>query len=128
MVRKTLLILLTSIHLLGNTELSEFFKIEQLFSHFRQHRQNNPGIDFISFISMHYLKGDDGTNTDNREDEKLPCHNCNQEHSFSHSFSFTLSTPELEPTPAMMRSEFVSRPEEGFYSEFVRMILQPPKA
>ncbi|HEX4875210.1 MAG TPA: hypothetical protein VFV31_00965 [Chitinophagaceae bacterium] len=127
-MRKILLILLTSIHLLGNTELSELFKIQQLFVHYKEHRQNNPGIRFISFLSMHYLKGDDGTNTDNGEDEKLPCHDCKQEHSFSHSFSFTLSTPELEHSPALRRSEFDCRPEEGFSSDFVRMILQPPRA
>jgi hypothetical protein len=71
-MRKSLIILLAGIHLLGNTEVGQVMKWPGMFRHYFQHNQLNPGISFFEFIAMHYA-GDDGTNADNDIDNKLPC-------------------------------------------------------
>lgn len=73
-MRKKLAILLISIHLVGNTEAGQAFKIPKLLDHFSRHQQQNPSLDFIQFFLMHY-GGDDGISTDNDQDQQLPCHN-----------------------------------------------------
>lgn len=73
-MRKILLIILTNIHLLGNTEISQVFKIPNLVDHYFEHCRINPEMSFFQFLAMHY-GGDDGTDADNDKDNALPCHN-----------------------------------------------------
>jgi hypothetical protein len=73
-MRKKLAILLISLHLLGNTEAGQVFKIPQLLEHYSQHKKDNQSLGFIDFFVMHY-GGDDGTDADNDQDQQLPCHN-----------------------------------------------------
>jgi hypothetical protein len=127
-VRNLLLIFLASVHLLGNTELGELLKLNQLIGHYYRHLKENAGISFISFISMHYITGDDGTNTDNEEDQKLPCHNLHQDHSFSGSFTFSFNPVEIEPPFTFNSTDYSKEVRNGFSSEHVLLFLQPPKA
>lgn len=76
-MRKKLAILLISLHLLGNTEAGQVFKLPQLFTHYAEHKQLNHSLGFIEFLFMHY-GGDDGTDADNDQDQQLPCHNFHQ--------------------------------------------------
>lgn len=73
-MRKNLAILLISFHLVGNTEVGQVFKLPRLLDHFKKHHQQNPSVSFIDFIIMHYA-GDDGTSSDDDQDQQLPCHN-----------------------------------------------------
>ncbi len=73
-MRKKLAILLISLHLLGNTEAGQLFKLPQLIEHYAQHKQDNQSLGFIDFFIMHY-GGDDGTHADDDQDQQLPCHN-----------------------------------------------------
>ncbi|HPH31164.1 MAG TPA: hypothetical protein PLB49_04910 [Chitinophagaceae bacterium] len=73
-MRKKLAILLISLHLFGNTEAGQVFKLPQLFTHYTEHKQLDHSLGFIEFLLMHY-GGDDGTDTDNDQDQQLPCHN-----------------------------------------------------
>lgn len=52
-MRKTLAILLISVHLFGNTEAGQLLKFPQLLQHFFQHHQIDPSISFFQFIAMH---------------------------------------------------------------------------
>ena len=76
-MRKKLAILLISLHLFGNTEAGQVFKLPQLIKHFAQHRQQDASMRFFDFLFMHY-GGDDGTDADNDQDQQLPCHNIHQ--------------------------------------------------
>ncbi len=76
-MRKKLTILLISLHLLGNTEAGQLFKIPLLLEHYSQHKKVNQSLGFIDFFVMHY-GGDDGTDADNDQDQQLPCHNIHQ--------------------------------------------------
>ena len=73
-MRKKLAIFLISLHLLGNTEAGQVFKMPHLLKHYAQHRKTNHALGFIDFFVMHY-GGDDGTSKDNDQDQQLPCHN-----------------------------------------------------
>jgi hypothetical protein len=73
-MRKKLAILLISLHLLGNTEAGQVFKLPQLLEHFAKHKKENQSLGFIDFFVMHY-GGDDGTTADDDQDQQLPCHN-----------------------------------------------------
>ena len=88
-MRKKLAILLISIHLVGNTEAGQAFKIPKLFDHFSRHHQQNPSLSFIQFFIMHY-GGDDGIASDNDQDQELPCHN------LQHNTTIVVYSPMLK--------------------------------
>jgi len=126
-MRKILIIGLISVHLFGDTELSQLFKIPHLISHFFQHHRQNPSITFFEFLSMHY-GGDDGTKSDDFEDNKLPCHNVNS-HCLSVSYTAFLKLPVLSgELDAYDKKEYGSRLHTGNPSEHVLILLQPPKS
>lgn len=74
MLRKLPVIFLLAVHLVGNTELGQLLKLPRLVTHFYQHQQLDPSVNFIEFVVMHYA-GDDGTRADDAADQQLPCHN-----------------------------------------------------
>lgn len=51
--------------------LNELVKIPILFSHFLEHKDRDPSIDFISFLSIHYW-GEDIDDDDTDRDNQLP--------------------------------------------------------
>lgn len=70
-MRKVLVILLISLHLLGNTELSQLFKLPELIQHYQKTAMQDKSINFFDFVAMHYC-GNDGDPFDDTEDGKLP--------------------------------------------------------
>lgn len=124
-MRKILVIALITVHLFGNTELNQLFKIPNLITHYFQHHRQDPSVSFYKFLEMHY-GGDDGTKADDSEDSKLPCH------SFCHSFSISF-TPLLknalqdEGITADKNKEYSNHLDNGNPSEHVLLILQPPR-
>ncbi len=73
-MRQLLLISFISIHLLGNTEISQVFKLPNLIDHYFEHHRIDRSLNFFEFLAMHY-GGNDGTDADNDKDSQLPCHN-----------------------------------------------------
>lgn len=124
-MRKILIIALITVHLFGNTELSQLFKIPSLIAHYFQHHRQDPAISFLKFLEMHY-GGDDGTKADDSEDSKLPCHSfC---HSFSISFTSLLKNSlQDEGIIQDQTKEYGNRLDNGNPSEHVLLILQPPR-
>lgn len=124
-MRKILAIALITIHLFGNTELNQLFKIPSLITHYFQHHRQDPDIGFLKFLEMHY-GGDDGTTADDEQDSKLPGHNfC---HSLSVFFTPLLRNP-LQDEEMIPNSNKVygSRLNNGNPSKHVLIILQPPR-
>jgi hypothetical protein len=124
-MRKNLAIVLVSIHLVGNTELGQLFKLPQLLSHFFQHQRLNPDLNFFEFIAMHYA-GDDGTKADDDFDKQLPCHNTN------HNTISVVYSPMVKELPSAdfnywPDKEYNGRLHAGTSSKHVLLILQPPK-
>lgn len=114
------------IHLTGNTEVGQIFRIPELISHYLQHHRQNSDISFFTFIAMHY-GGDDGTTADDEYDGKLPCHNLR---SNTLSLLFSPMIKELAPQQQVsgFRPEFTSRTVRGISSQHVSRIFQPPRA
>jgi hypothetical protein len=122
---KKLAIFLISIHLAGNTELGQLFKLPQLVNHFFQHQRLNPNLGFFQFIAMHYA-GDDGTKADDDWDKQLPCH------SKDHNTTTITYSPMVKEMPATTQiftkdNEYSDRLQTGTSSKHVLLILQPPR-
>jgi hypothetical protein len=125
LMRKTLIIWFVSIHLLGNTELPQLFKLPNLISHYFEHSRLNPDLSFGEFLVMHY-GGDDGTSADDDTDNKLPCHNSN-----TNTITITYS-PMVNDLPSFSFSswntrEYNSRLQSGISSKNTKPIFQPPR-
>lgn len=124
-MRNSLLILLITVHLAGNTEIGQLFRLPHLISHFFQHHRQDQSIDFFEFIAMHY-GGDDGTAADDDIDSQLPYHNVNQStiaHIFSPMVSEIPASGLTIPVPAERNDRLVA----GIASEHVLRVLQPPR-
>ena len=100
-MRRFFLISLISIHILGNTEVSQLLKLPNLFAHYLEHHRINPGISFSQFLTMHY-GGDDGTDADNDRDNQLPCHD------FHHATINTICY-QLQETPVVSNLRLPAR-------------------
>lgn len=125
-MRKNLAIILLGIHLIGNTELGQLFKLPRLIHHFFQHQHLNPHLGFFEFIAMHYA-GDDGTKADDDFDKQLPCHNTDHS-TISIAYSpMTKETTVVEKS-FFVQNEYCDRLKQGISSKHVLLILQPPKA
>jgi hypothetical protein len=125
LMRKNFIIFFVIIHLLGNTELGQLLRIPQLISHYLQHHSQNPGIDFLGFITMHYF-GDDGTTADDNLDKQLPCHNIN------HSSIAVVYSPMVKDASPIRKCFFVENEfyeclQVSIFSKHVSLILQPPR-
>lgn len=125
-MRKLPVYFLLALHLLGNTEFAQFFRLPTLLKHYQQHCQKDSSLDFLQFIAMHY-GGDDGDPTDNAEDDQLPCHNRFSTHSYHHTFfSFTplLSVPGVAELPVAVS---VPLTDSRLLAGYDPLFLQPPR-
>ena len=125
-MRKTLAILLISVHLAGNTEVGQLFKLPQLVHHFFRHHRLDPSISFFEFLAMHYA-GDDGTTADDDYDSQLPCHNTNH-NTIAVTYSPMVKDIFPDEFPFLEIPEFNNTLQEGITSEHVLLILQPPRS
>lgn len=124
-MRKKLAILLISLHLAGNTEAGQLFKLSFLIQHFHQHQEKKGSLDFFSFIVMHYM-GDDGTTADDDQDQQLPCHNLRQ-HTMHIAFSPMITTVTVtDIIPAGSRN-YISHFSGGMPDVPLPVVIQPPR-
>ncbi|WP_442787765.1 hypothetical protein [Flavobacterium suncheonense] len=56
MMKKSVVIALLSLYLLGTTPLGELLKFPVLIEHFTEHKKNNPKMNFWDFLCLHYSK------------------------------------------------------------------------
>lgn len=124
-MRKSLAILMMAIHLTGNTEVGQLLKFPQLLTHFFQHHQLDPSINFFEFIAMHY-GGDDGTTADDEIDSQLPCHNVNH-NTIAVAYSPMVKEIQLDGIYSYHCKEYNSLLNTGITSAHVLLILQPPR-
>lgn len=70
-MKSALVILLTSLYLLGATEAYQLLKVPYLFEHYKEHKQFDKGLSFSKFINMHYVQVQTYDN-DYQQDMQLP--------------------------------------------------------
>ncbi|MBL0305934.1 MAG: hypothetical protein IPQ25_07815 [Chitinophagaceae bacterium] len=124
-MRKTLAILLISVHLVGNTEAGQLFKLPQLLQHFFQHHHLDPSINFIEFIAMHY-GGDDGTSADDDFDQELPWHNLNH-HSIAVVYFPMIKEIASTEFSYGETKVYASHLPPAISAKHALLILQPPR-
>jgi hypothetical protein len=125
-MRKILSIGLICIHLFGNTELGQLIKLPQLISHYQKHNKENPSVNFIKFLVMHYA-GDDGTSADDKDDMQLPCHD--YQHTAIFSVYASIYSSEILSNNLFYSSQVVYGGRLASFnpSEHIFSFLQPPR-
>ena len=125
-MRNLSIIALISVHLFGNTELGQLFKLPQLITHYKKHHESNPSVNFFQFLVMHYA-GDDGTSADDNDDMQLPCHDYH--HTCIFSVFAQASNFESGLDPAFYSNQVVYGGRLLTYnpSEHIFSFLQPPR-
>jgi hypothetical protein len=124
-MRKSLTIGLILVHLFAHTEVGQIFRLPNLLNHFFQHHRQDPNINFLEFIAMHY-GGDDGTDADNDMDDQLPCHN-------THNNTLSVVYPDFPNNTPSFAIDITVLPEYGSLlqlgnpSKHVIPVLQPPR-
>jgi len=69
------------------TSLNQLIKVPMLYIHFVEHNQDDPSVDFATFLAEHYLSDDDN-DQDNDRDMQLPFKKIeHQSPTFLYSFS-----------------------------------------
>jgi len=125
-VNRILLTILTSIHLLGNTEINQVFKLPNLVCHYFEHCQLNPDISFFRFLSMHY-GGNDGTHADDEKDNQLPCHNLEHNTLSVICFKIIQDPPSIEIVTYYNDKEYGTLLLTYLPQKHVNSLFQPPK-
>ena len=125
-VKKTMSILILSVYLLANTQLSEILKFPILVEHFISHHDVN-GMSFFAFMQMHYFS-DPIKDADYETDMRLPFK------SISHPVQ---TATAICATPAfnLTRTIFFRQNKEERYSSYcflyasphLNSIWQPPR-
>ncbi len=124
-MRKILIISFLSIHLLGNTEIGQLFRLPLLISHFLQHHRQDHSINFLDFMALHYL-GNDGTTADDDIDKKLPFHNTTHN---TISIAYVPMVNDIISTELFLPAsiEYSNQILVGKGREHVHQMLQPPR-
>lgn len=94
-MKKAIVILLTSLYLLGATEAYQLLKVPSLIEHYKTHLQFQKGLSFSKFINMHYFQPQT-FDSDYQQDMQLPFKSSNRTVSllnFVTLFSSKISLP-----------------------------------
>lgn len=125
-MRQLLLISIVVIHLLGNTEISQVFKLPNLVDHYFEHHRQNNSLDFFEFLAMHY-GGNDGTSADDFKDSQLPCHNIHHNTLSVVCFQITQGVPYLDII-TLYNSKIYAMPlQTQLPSKHGITLFQPPR-
>lgn len=128
-MKKSVVILLLSLYLLGTTQLRELLKFPVLIEHFTEHRVISPNIDFWDFLCLHYSKSSD-YDKDLDRDMQLPFK------TFSQNYVYDIALLSDDDSEVFLISNIIpvekkqSLIYEGFIftSTYLSNIWQPPKS
>jgi hypothetical protein len=124
-MKKPLVFFLLCIHIAGNTEAGQVFRLPLLLKHFQAHQQQDPSLHFIDFLAMHYA-GDDGDASDDADDAKLPFHD------YTHSSVSAVYAPMVKTLAFIpfftAYNDFPIEKKEAMPSKHVSILLQPPRS
>lgn len=108
-----------------STGLFQLVKLPVLYEHFREHQQINPAVNFISFLSMHYL-GDDNNDDDDEKDMQLPFKKNDFNTSnllFTHHSKITVATPHEWP----IEKDFGIERSQFYFNPAGQSLFRPPR-
>lgn len=127
-VKKVTAAILLFIMLCSTTEFSQLCKIPDLISHYIEHKQTNPSLSFISFLSIHYAQKSI-VDADYDKDMKLPFKNgeCMDFHVSVVFLNTTNYGVIIRPVFRYIKKPLV-REQSLVISSFIANIWQPPKS
>lgn len=126
-MKGTIVILLTSLYLLGATEAYQLLKVPYLFEHYKTHQQFDKGLSFSKFIDMHYFQSQT-YDKDYQQDMQLPFKSSNRTVSLLNFV--TLFTPKQNIAAAIFFESNKAYPlfdDEKHSSLNHGNIFQPPR-
>lgn len=127
LLKKVTAILFLSIYLFTSTQLKELLKLPLLIEHFIEHKQQDTGISFMEFLSMHYAHGN-VKDADYEKDMRLPFKSA--ENPSGVSLSFYLLAPIVKQDFIIHFTEKqLQFPRYNFTasSAYLSAIWQPPR-
>lgn len=72
MVKKFVCICLLCVYVCATTEVYQLFKLPAFYQHLQEHRQQNTGITFFDYLTLHYAGNGTDTDNDAADDNRLP--------------------------------------------------------
>lgn len=127
-MKGTIVILLTSLYLLGATEAYQLLKVPYLFEHYKTHQQFDKGLSFSKFIDMHYFQNQT-YDKDYQQDMQLPFKSSNRTISLLNFV--TLFTPKQQIATTIFfasNKAYLLFDDEKHASLNHGNIFQPPRA
>jgi hypothetical protein len=130
-LKKTVTIFFLAVYLLSATEIHQLLKLPVMFEHYKEHRQLNTDLGFITYVYTHYMNSNlmDGDANDDDRDMELP---------FKTSGACVSSAPVfiMQDTPAELvipqqfaiSKDYVTEKDFLLPTGFLSTIFQPPKA
>lgn len=125
-MRKGMAAILLTVFMLSHTELHQFLKLPVLFDHFREHRQEDPGLGFFAFLRMHYEKIviDD----DYQRDQQLPFRDADCGIISAMATDIPPQTIRIEKEhPGEFPQSFTVRRDVVYTHLYLNDIFQPPR-
>jgi len=129
-LKQYIAIFFLSAYLLSTTQLHELLKLPVLVEHFIEHKQQDPKMNFLEFLCMHYAHGN-VRDADYDKDMRLPFKSCNS--NINNTISFC--TPATDHTfsfterlyPVVVNKTFFPKDERFYASDYLSFIWQPPR-
>jgi hypothetical protein len=125
MVKKGMLYILFMLLIAESTGLFQLVKLPALYEHFREHQHINPEVNFLTFLSMHYL-GDDNNDDDDERDMQLPFKKNDVNASlllYWHQTKVIVATPREWP----IENHFGRERVEFYFNPAGQSLFRPPR-
>jgi hypothetical protein len=127
-LKKTVTIFFLSIYMLSFAEFHHFLRIPVLIQHFKEHRQLDPSISFVSFLRLHYV-GEIVIDDDYQRDNQLPFREAD---CCVTTISLSCECPamdiEISGNTEEINNEFILYDEDNHSLLSIADIFQPPRA
>ncbi|MEN9697619.1 MAG: hypothetical protein RLZ56_1040 [Bacteroidota bacterium] len=126
-MKRSIVLLLVSLYLLGATEAYQLLKLPYLISHYQTHQQLDKGLGFSKFIKMHYIDVQTYDN-DYQQDMQLPFKSSNRTISLL-NFVTLFAPKQIVASPVFYepRKMFLLFDDAKHYSLNYGNIFQPPR-
>lgn len=115
------------LYMVSTTEVSEIFKLPVLWQHFKEHKDKNSRISFISFLKMHYFNGNP-KDADYARDMQLPFKSPMQCQVTTTATILPFVYSEVSPPVYNYYKVNIPSEENLLSPGFLSFIWQPPRA
>lgn len=121
-----MLVYLLLILVIGETtSLNQLIKVPVLYSHFVEHNNADPSVDFYTFLEWHYW-GDDDNDADNDRDMELPFKKFDHQ-SLTFLYSFVNKVvPHNQSWP--VSKDFNTERPRVYFDPAPASLFRPPRA